>query len=730
MKQLFGYIEKVIFKNEESGFAVLLLQEPQKKEETTLVGILSHLSPGENVSCQGEWTNNPRFGLQFSVEKCQTRTPEDREGIERYLASGWIRGIGKHYARKIVSHFGEESLEILDKNPEKLYEIKGLGEKRIRRAISCWEEQREVHEVMIFLQKYHVTPTCAQKIYRKYQKATMEKIKKNPYCIAREIRGVGFKMADHLAQEMGIDHHAPERLSAGMEFSLFQLTGEGHTSLPFSLFLESSAKILEVEKSLIQTHWERQNAELQIIQRELACGGEEKQFYVWPTYLYSSECLIAQLLFSIQKEPPFFREKHSLVGGLSSQMLSSAEKTLNLQLASNQRLAVLESLSQKIHLITGGPGTGKSTITRVIVHILQKFHAKLSLVAPTGRAAKRLSEVTGESASTIHSLLKYQFTTGGFVYNRENPLHCDFLIVDEFSMVDTSLFLHLLKALRPQAHLLLIGDAHQLPSVGPGKVLRDLIESKLFSLTQLTEIFRQARNSQIILNAHRIHQGESPHLVNRRESDFFFLEEESPKQIIDTLLEVVKWRLPKTYSLDCIQDIQVLVPMRKGELGIDQFNTHLQRALNPSERGIVHFGRKFLCGDKVMQIRNDYEREVLNGDVGRILQIDEEEESLKVQFDQREVSYEGEELQDLVLAYASSVHKFQGSECPCIVMPLHTSHYLLLQRNVLYTAITRAKKLVVLIGMKKALFMAIGNHSANQRSTGLQQILRETFQEP
>lgn len=705
MEQIFGYIERITFYNDENGFTVARLKQPRKTDLTTIVGILPNVQPGESVRLLGTWKHNPSHGLQFDVSECHIEAPCDVIGIQKYLESGMVRGIGPVYAERIVKAFGEKTLAVIDQAPEKLLDISGIGVKRVEQIKQCWQEQKAIRAVMIFLQKYGISPAFAQKIYKLYGSETLERIQENPFTLAKDVRGIGFKSADRIAEKLGFPKGANQRIDAGIEYVLLELSEEGHTCYPRSLLCEKVKEILDIES--------QHRLDALVEEGRIAIALINEVEHIWIKGLWLSEQGIVRELKRIQGGACRLREVDA------EKAVEWVEATLHIQLADKQKEAVKHSLHEKIHIITGGPGTGKSTITKAILAITEKLSRRLILAAPTGRAAKRMSEITKRPASTIHSLLQYDFKAKGFKRNRDNPLICDLIIIDEASMIDTSLMYHLLKAIPDYARVLFVGDIHQLPSVGPGNVLKDLIASKTLAVTQLTEIFRQAAGSRIITNAHRINAGVFPDLRVEKRGDFFFLNGEEPEEIVEKILQLVTQRLPKFYRLDPIEDIQVLAPMKLGLIGTKNLNQRLQQALNPQEEAISQGGYRFAIGDKVMQIRNNYTKEVFNGDIGRIKKIDREKQELTIAFDGREVDYAFYDLDEVVLAYATSVHKYQGSECPCVVIPIHTSHFMMLHRNLLYTAVTRGKRLVVLVGSKKAIAIAVRTDDVNKRHTGL-----------
>lgn len=720
MDEICGYIERITFQSPENGFTVARLKERGKRDLTAIVGTMPSVQAGESIRCRGRWKENVNFGIQFEVESFEVEQPQSAEGIKRYLSSGLIKGIGPVFAERIVKYHREQTLEVIDTNPDSLLEIDGIGPVRLERIKGCWEEQKAIRELMLFLQSYGISPTYAQKVFKTYGEESKKIIEENPYQLARDVYGIGFKTADNTAQKLGIDRQAHIRIDSGVEYVLSKLSEDGHTCYPQADFLEKARELLEVEAEKI-------NARLDFIEREERIvsgpldGAEKPEDFLWLKAFHVSEQGIARELRRLRSDPEL------AFPGSEEPSLLEAEKELNIQLAPNQRLAVERSLSEKIHIITGGPGTGKSTITKVILHIMSRRKGEILLAAPTGRASKRLSEVTGREASTIHSMLEYDFSIGGFRRKRDNPLECALLIVDEASMIDTILMYSLLKALPDKARLILVGDTDQLPSVGAGNVLQDFIDSGLLPVARLTEIFRQAAQSKIVTNAHRINAGVFPDIRVDKTADFFFLSNEDPVSITQTIIQLVKKRLPNAYGFHAMRDIQVLSPMNRGQIGNRNLNKALQKALNPSDEPLVKVGRSFHKGDKVMQVQNNYDKKVFNGDVGFLARIDRIEQEVVVDFDGQRVVYDFGDLDQLVLAYAVSIHKYQGSECPCVVMPLHMSHYMMLFRNLIYTGITRGKKMVVMIGSKQALNLAVRNKKASKRYTGLREALAAGF---
>lgn len=720
MESIIGYIERITFQNSENGYTVAQLKIARFKDLVCIVGSMPTVLPGVTVRCRGTWKQHLVHGRQFIVADYQIEAPADLIGIKKYLGSGLIKGIGPTYANRIVEKFGIETLTIIDQSPEKLLEISGFGAKRMEKIKSCWTEQKSVREVMIFLQSNGVSPAYAQKIFKNYGTQSVLKVQENPYVLARDIAGIGFKKADEIAKKMGIPHDSSQRVEAGIKYVLSELSSEGHVCFPLQDFLKNASEKLEVTLEKVEARLSALKEERQIELFEIV-EDQKLQTFIWNMPLFVAETGIAREVNRLKNSACHLRSIDL------QKALEWVQNKLKIKLAANQSLAVQSCLVDKMHIITGGPGTGKSTITNAILSITEKLTQKILLMAPTGKAAKRMSEITGKKASTIHTSLEYDFKNGGFKRSHENPLDCDLLIVDESSMIDTFLMYSLLKAIPNSCRVIFIGDINQLPSVGPGNVLRDMIASKSISTTLLTEIYRQAAGSRIITNAHKINSGAFPDIKNHSDSDFFFLEADTPEEVLKNIVALVVQRLPQKYGYDPLHDIQVLTPMRKGIVGAENLNIVLQEALNKKDDPLFRAGRKFMVGDKVMQIRNDYKKEVYNGEVGIIKDIDLMEQQLLLQVEEREILYDFADLDELVLAYAVSVHKYQGSQCPCIIMPVHTTHFALLYRNLLYTGVTRGQKLVILVGTKKALFIAVKNDEVKKRYTGLYQALIGTL---
>jgi exodeoxyribonuclease V alpha subunit len=727
---LSGAVERITFYNPENGYTVLRLRPDSKMAHrftnksslnseglVTVIGNLPELSPGEHLALQGQWDNHPKHGPQFKAEICEQTLPATVAGIEGYLGSGMIKGIGPRFAERIVGRFKEETFTVIEATPQRLLEVPGIGMDRMQKITKAWEEQKQVKEIMIFLHGHGISTNLAVKIYKTYGDAALETVQKNPYQLERDIYGVGFKTADRIAQTMGLPADHPSRIEAGIVFALNETVNEGHVYIPRETLAQRATELLGVSPELIAPAFERLAQADRIRPEMIPLPGrndgkgipavtESKVMYavIYLTPLYFGEKGVAERLRTL--------------AGAASQV-----KTLNHtlfpaeNLSDEQQAAVEMALTHPISILTGGPGTG----LKALITTLAEQHKQFALASPTGRAAKRLSEATGYPASTIHRLLEFS-PMDGFKHNEENPLDLDFLVVDETSMLDLLLTNHLLKAVRSGTHVLFVGDVDQLPSVGAGDVLRNLISSGIAPVTRLTAIFRQAANSKIITNAHLINQGKFP-IFSKDDGDFFLFPADDAAAAADWIIEVVSERIPQKFGFDAGRDIQVLAPIYRGPAGVNALNDRLQEKLNPPaaskpERRL--FGTTFRLGDKVMQTQNNYEKDVFNGDVGFMQSIDLIEHTLLVDFDGRIANYDWNEADQLTLAYVVSVHKAQGSEVPVIVMPVVTQHYTMLQRNLFYTAITRARKLCVLAGSRRAINMAIRNNKVAQRFTALE----------
>jgi exodeoxyribonuclease V alpha subunit len=712
---LAGLVERVTYHNAENGFCVLRAKARGHRDHVTVVGHAATITAGEWITASGEWVNDRTHGQQFKAQFLRTSTPTSADGIEKYLSSGMIRGVGPVYAKKLVRAFGEKVFDVIEATPDRLREVDGIGPVRAASILAAWAEQKAVREIMVFLHSHGVGTARAVRIFKTYRADAIQVMTENPYRLARDIRGIGFKTADAIAMKLGIEKTAMVRVRAGISYALTEAMDEGHCGLPTGELIPLAEKLLEVPQGLIHTALDLEQQDRAVIADRI---GETDCVFL--AGLHGAERAVAERL-------------RTLASGTLPWPWIDAEKALpwveqrtGLTLAESQTAAVRLALTAKVLVITGGPGVGKTTIVNSILRILAAKGVGILLCAPTGRAAKRMSEATGMEARTIHRLLEVDPKAGGFRRSPDNPLDCDLLVVDETSMVDILLMHALLKAMPNQAALLLVGDIDQLPSVGPGQVLADVIGSGAIPVVRLTEVFRQAAESRIIVNAHRVNQGQMPEFDRpEQESDFYFVPTEDPETAVGRIIELVKTRIPRRFGLDPIRDIQVLCPMNRGGVGARSLNIELQAALNPAgDRKVERFGWTFAPGDKVMQIENDYDKEVYNGDIGYIDDVDPNAGEILASFDGRSVTYGFGELDMLVPAYATTIHKSQGSEYSAVIIPVLTQHYAMLQRNLLYTGITRGKRLVVLVGQKKAVAIAVRNISGRRRWSKLQEWLR------
>jgi exodeoxyribonuclease V alpha subunit len=718
-----GQVERITYANEENGYTIAKMKVPGRNSLVTAAGTLFSLTPGEILILRGYWYVHPKYGEQFTVESYETAIPASVRGMEKYLGSGMIKGIGPVMAKRLVAAFGKETLNVIEENSEKLLEVDGIGEKRIDMIRKAWEDQKEIRDVMVFLQGQGISPAYAVKIYRHYGRDSVRIVRENPYRLAMDIFGIGFLTADRIAEKLGVPKDSENRVEAGILYVLNQLSDDGHVYFPYAPLMEKCGEILKVENDMIPPVLGKV-----VSQKKIVIDGPEgpgagvetpENAAVYLARFHVSETGIVDKLSSVLHYPRQL--------GLMDldNAVTMIQKNLKIHLSQKQIDGVKASVLNKVAVITGGPGTGKTTIINAIIGLFKGIGRKVFLAAPTGRAAKRMTEATGHEARTLHRLLEYSPAGATFKRNEENPLEADLFVVDEASMVDTVLMYHFLKAVPLKGSLILVGDVDQLPSVGPGNVLKDIIDSGFVPTVRLDEIFRQSRRSMIIVNAHRVNSGQMPVLKpdENHHRDFYFLTVEEPEEAVAKMIQLCLQRIPGRYGFNPVNDIQIITPMHRGTAGVANLNTELQRALNPEGHELARGGRVFRQGDKVMQLRNNYDKDVFNGDIGRILKIDSEDQDVTVDYDGHTVSYDFSELDEISLAYAISVHKSQGSEYPVVIMPVLTQHYMLLQRNLLYTAMTRGKRLVVLVGTRKALAIAVKNNKPQMRYTMLRERL-------
>lgn len=705
-----GIVDRVVFQNKENGFTVARFTDLSTDEKFAIVGnFFLDLNEGTPITIFGNWAVHGRFGRQFKVERYENNLPRNKVGIVRYLAS-FIKGVGPVMAKRIVDHFGEETAEIIEKTPQRLREVEGVGRRKSQQIIKSWEEHSRIKTVMMFLQSHNIGPGIAMKIYSTYGDASVQVLKDNPYLLASEIFGIGFKTADRIAMNLGMEKDSPVRIEAGISYTLESAGNDGHVYLPTDELVQTAAGMLEAGVDKVET------ALGSLLERGDRIIAENDRLYS-PPYHYA-ETMIARRIARILKHPSdrLFRLTRD------EQQIKQAEKELGFPL-SNQQMSVVGALAnEKIVILTGGPGTGKTVSTRLVINMFERSGYRVLLAAPTGRAAKRMSEATGQPASTIHRLLEYNPRINAFSRNEENPLECDLLVVDEMSMVDIMLMYHLAKAIKYNTRVLLVGDIDQLPSVGPGNVLRDLIDSEAITTIRLDVIYRQDSGSTIVGNAYLINSGEMPMMSSDKGGNFFFTQEDDPEKAVEVIVRMCIERLPRLFNVNPVEDIQVISPMYRGPLGVDNLNSILQEKLNPG-KDLLCGTRNFRIGDRVMQIKNNYDKEVFNGDVGFVRTVDLSEGKLAVEYSEHTVEYNFNEMDQIVLAYAITVHKSQGSEYPAVIMPVSTHHYTMLQRNLLYTAVTRAERLVVLVGTKKAIAIAVKNNKIERRYTSLKERL-------
>lgn len=709
-------MERVVFHTEDTGYCILKVQPEGGRETVSVIGKAPRVVAGEQVEAQGKWEQSTEFGRQFKADALKLSRPDSLIGIERYLGSGLIDGIGPKYAKRMIEKFGKEVFDIIENYSARLEEVEGVGSKRRREIRESWMKQKTVHNIMLFLHEHGISTSRAQRIFKTYGEEALEVLRKNPYRLAADIAGVGFKTADEIAGQMGVARDSPERLRAGLLYALESAAAVGHSCVPETDLITQATELLAAPAEALSPEVLHLMAE-----RKIERHAVDGQSMIYLPHLRNAEQIISQQLLGLVSRPVNYPAID-----VDKAIPWAAEKTRK-PLAESQQEAVRQALRQRVLIITGGPGVGKTTILNTILVILKAKEVKITLAAPTGRAAKRMTESTGMEAMTLHRLLEYQ-GDGQWGKNQAKRLKGDLFVVDEASMIDAPLMSHFLSALSNEAHLLIVGDADQLPSVGPGSVLADVIASGRVPSVHLTEIFRQAADSRIVTSAHAVNRGQIPDLKPHPKSDFFFIEKTSPEEIRDTIIGLVRDRLPARYGMDPVRDIQVLTPMNRHLLGTRLMNQDLQAAINPRNElkfEIERFGTTFRIGDKVIQTRNNYDKEVFNGDIGHVVSIETDPMKIEVRFDSRMVDYEPGELDELQLAYALTIHKSQGSEFPCVIIPLSTQHFVLLERSLLYTAITRAKKLVILVGDPKALGLAVRKQENRRRHTGLQAILMD-----
>lgn len=709
MTKLRCVVERITYQNAENGYSVMKVKVKGYDDLVTLVGNLLEVPAGSVLLCEGEWRVDKRYGQQFQCETWEEVMPATAYGIEKYLGSGLVKGIGPKFAKLIVGHFGTDTIEVIETDIERLYEVPGIGKKRVEKICESWEKQKDIKNVMLFLQGFGVSTAYAAKIYRQYGKESIDKVNENPYRLADDIWGIGFKTADGIARKMGYEMNDERRLRSGLIYTLNQLADEGHCYAEEEQLIATAKQLLEADEECIRT------AMTHAIETEdLMLDGTA--IYLPP--FYYAECGTANRLNALVHT----KEAGSIFTARFD--LAKLQRETGIEYDEVQVEAIRQAIASKVMVLTGGPGTGKTTTTKAIIAALQSAGMRILLAAPTGRAAKRMSEATGMEAKTIHRLLEYN-PQDGYKRNDENPLEGDALIVDECSMIDIILMNNLTKALPTTMRLVLVGDIDQLPSVGAGNVLRDIIDSGVIPVVRLTRIFRQAQSSRIVMSAHAINRGCFPDISNGQHTDFFFMKQEEPEKVAETIVSLVRDRLPKAY-LQPTANIQVLTPMQRGVVGAANLNMALQQALNHNTAALARGGYTFKEGNRVMQLRNNYDKDVYNGDLGYVRSVDMEERTLAVDFDGQTVEYEASELDELTLAYATTIHKSQGSEYPIVVMPVLMTHYVMLQRNLIYTGITRAKKICVLVGQTKALAYAIHNMKVLKRNTRLKERLAPT----
>lgn len=712
---LAGNVERVTFHNEENGFCVLKIKCKGHKDLITVVGNISTVNPGEFIEANGFWIHDRNHGRQFKASFLKASAPTSLEGIEKYLGSGMIKGIGPIYAKRLVKKFEEKVFDVIENNPELLSEIYGIGKRRLEIITRGWSDQRIIRDIMLFLHSHGISTSRAVRIYKTYGTNAIEVVSQNPYRLAQDIKGIGFISADKIALNVGIARDSILRARAGIAFTLMNGMDEGNCGLFKDQLITSCQILLEISSELVEEALSLEREEVNVVSQML-----DDKLCIFLSGLFHAEKAIASKLIKMSNYPTPWPAIDS------DQAVKWLEDKINITLSPSQKEAITTALTSNLLIITGGPGVGKTTLVNSILKVLSAKSIRILLAAPTGRAAKRLSESTGMQAKTIHRLLETNPATGSFVKNEKNMLECDLLVVDEASMIDIPLMHNLLKALPETSSLLVVGDIDQLPSVGPGQLLADLINSETVKVVKLQEIFRQAASSKIITTAHAINQGLMPELKNEEGADFYFVDADTPEQCLDKIIKIIKERIPAKFGLSPFLDVQVLCPMGRGIVGTNNLNVSIQNALNPpNSNSITKYGYTYSVNDKVMQIENNYDKDVYNGDIGIIKSISSEEFEVVISFDDKDVVYEFSELDEIVLAYATTIHKSQGSEYPAVIVPISMQHYIMLKRNLIYTGITRGKKLVILVGTRKSLWVAVKNHSSHQRISSLKLRMKE-----
>lgn len=724
LETLVGVIERITFHSEESGFCVLKVKSKGQRDLVTITGAIPKINAGESIEASGVWVTHGKFGLQFKAEFLSILEPTSLSGLEKYLASGMIKGVGPVYAKKLVNHFGDKILEIMDEQPNRLSEIEGFGPKRVEKIKIAWIEQRQVRKIMVFLQSNGVGTARATRIYKLYGDSAIEQIKKDPYCLARDVRGIGFKTADQLALKMGLDPSSPQRARAGLYYTLQEHTNNGHCACDKNDLLGKAEILLQISQEVLSSALDLAIKKEEIVILPFATKNNKKQQSVALDKIYHAEQQVAIRLTGL------LNSKYPKFSGMSEPDVKNWIKSSSeIELSSGQEGAIIQALTKKVLCITGGPGVGKTTVVRQILNLITQRGAMVQLCAPTGRAAKRLSESTGLEAKTVHRLLEFEPMGGGFKRCEDFPLICDCLILDEASMLDISLMNSLLKAVAKTCVVIFVGDIDQLPSVGPGAVLANLIDSKCLPVVRLNQIFRQAQSSKIIVNAHRVNQGLMPLEIDKSDksdkSDCYVIYQSDVEKIAETIDKIIIDKLQQVFGYNPKEDLQILTPMTKGGLGSEALNIRLQKLLNPNPSvKLIRFGQTFSPGDKVIQVVNNYDKNIFNGDIGTIIRMDSEEGECVIDYDGAHISYGLSELDEVKLAYAITIHKSQGSEYPVVIIPMVMQHYTLLQRNLIYTAMTRGKSLVILVGQKKAIAIAVKRDAEMKRLTYLQEWLQ------